>query len=209
MLYSGSYFYPPRTEARISYDDNVVLAQWRSYADVIAQYKINGQRNLIKVSPDRKIEFWNRHKERQKYVIPDHIKNYILHISAVGFWTVWDSELVHYKTKTIKNLVYIFDCLVWKSKHLIGMTYGDRYKLLPHNFASLDSIGAGNNVVVAQNYGSNDWNCMWTEAQKYDWCEGLVVKRTGSSSRLTYGGYPLNNSSFMCRVRKPGKNMPF
>lgn len=209
--YNGLYFYPPRTESKIPYQDSAVMRMWRGYSDSIAQYKLNGNRNVIKVSPDRRVEFWNRHAEMQKYEIPTPIRDNILAISPVGHWTVWDTELLHTKTKNVKNVVYVFDCLVWESKHLAGKTYGERYNIcqerLNGRFFPFTKVESG--VYLAENINVADWDDAWATAKKYDFVEGLVLKRTGAASILTYGGTKVNNSGFMCRCRKYGKNLMF
>ena len=207
-LYNGLYFYPPRTESKIPYTESPVMSMWRGYTDSVAQYKLNGNRNLVKVSPEGTVEFWNRHNEKQKYVIPAPIRDFFLGISLPGKWTVWDSELLHTKTKNVKDVVYVFDCLVWDSQHLIGKTYEERHRIVRERIPSIMSfIRPVTGVYSAENIPVAYWDIAWETAKAFDFVEGLVLKRSGGI--LEFGSAKVNNSGFMCRVRKPHKNAMF
>lgn len=230
------YIYPPRPEAVVELGD-LAAQSWASDADSIAQFKLNGTRNLIVVHPDRSVRFWTRKKVKdlppkyqpanvpltepveQKYAIPTPMKDAILAMAPAGHWTIFDSELLHFKTVNVKNTLYLFDVLVWESQHLIGMSYAKRYgilhslmgdRFLPLSDATSDeargrALGE-NNLYIARNVIPASWGEAWNDAQKYDFIEGLVLKRTGGVSRLESGNVSLNNSSWMCKMRKPHKN---
>jgi ATP-dependent DNA ligase len=189
------------------------MTMWRKkFNDSVAQFKLNGNRNIVKVSPDRKIEFWNRHKERQQYVIPDKMRAQILDISPVGHWTVWDTELLHTKTKDVKNVLYFFDCLVWESQHLLGWTYVERFGLVQariDKFIPMQASEVKDHIYIAQNIPESGWDTAWADAKSCSYVEGLVLKRTGGSSRLALGDREDNNGGFMTRIRKYSKNMNF
>lgn len=215
-MFNGQYVFPPRTKTAIPFYHNgqisEVLNYWMSQTRVWAQYKLNGTRNLIYVSPSGEIRFWNRHKELQKYDIPQAMEQLITDKSPKGKWTVWDSELLHYKTVQIKNLVYLYDVLVFNGVQLLDVTYENRYKIITDQFGPryLPLIGPLNDYIyVAQNFLPNDWKHCWEAIKKIDWIEGLVLKRYDYSSRLQPGFREVNNESFMCRVRKPHKNYLF
>lgn len=215
MIYSGEYLFPPRTNSKIPYD-SVALKLWKSYTDSICQLKLNGNRNLIQVAPDRSVKFWNRHKNLQQYAIPNNIKESILNISPAGVWTCWDSELLEFKTTQVKDLVYIYDCLVWGSKFLMGRTYYDRYSICEDslwgvygNKRYLDIDNPVSGVYLAENFTVDKWDNLWDKLQNYNYIEGLVLKRLDSASKLEPCSSKVNNSGFMCRVRKPCKNLLF
>jgi len=214
------FIYPPRCETKIPYEiDSPVLKMWKGFPDAIAQYKLNGNRNVIYVSPSGDIEFWNRHQERQKYIIPDVMAAQIRKFSPLGHWTIWDTELLHTRTKHIKNTLYFYDCLVWESQYLIGQTYSERFsivqKCLGDRFAPLDSNMFIDNIYIARNIPVSGWDLAAKETKIQemmvgkDFCEGLVFKRTGNISRLAYGYQEVNNGGFMCKTRKPTKNSQF
>jgi hypothetical protein len=94
---------------------------------------------------------------------------------------------------------------------LYGKTYGERYAICENALkeSALLFTKPEQGLYLAHNISVADWDVSWAEAKRYSFCEGLVLKRTGQSSQLTYGASPVNNSGFMCRVRKHGKNMTF
>lgn len=230
------WFYPPRPESVVEVGD-IAYNSWASESDAIGQLKLNGTRNMIFVSPEREIRFWTRKRNKdlspkyqdpnlpleapieQKYVIPDVMKRNLLAMTPAGHWTVFDTELLHFKTEHVKNTLYFFDVLVWESQHLIGKTYTVRYKIIhrllgdvfvPLNAARTEEQrGAAlgqNNFFIAQNFSPTEWGNVWERVQPYNFVEGLVLKRTSGASRLEAGHAMKNNSSWMCKLRKPHKN---
>lgn len=192
---------------------------WMKIKGVKAQLKLNGNRNLIYVDPEGTIQFWNRHQEKQKYVIPVAMVDEILRISPKGVWTVWDSELMNFKTKGIKDMVYLYDCLVWKNEWLVGREYGDRLDIVQRNVGPIylpddfDDAKIDRPLYVAKNYEPSEWTGVWDQLTalwkanpETPWIEGLVAKRFDATSRLEKGLEEYNNSSFMCRFRRPHKN---
>lgn len=226
-----SWFWPPRTDSRVKFKDEVVMPLWRGFPDVTAQFKLDGNRNMIAVSPEGDVTFWNRQLDddkqpyQHKYTIQSALRDKILSIAPKGFWTVLDSELMHTKTTMVKNTVYLYDVLVWKSEHLLDISYGARYAIIAGlGLPTLpvltdldakdtqDERGAllgQNNIFLAQNMPADQWDLAWKIAKRNDFIEGLVIKRTGAISRLEPGYQEYNNSSFMLRVRKPKKNYQF
>lgn len=226
--YDGYNFYCPRTKSKIPYKPSPVLDMWKRYKDAVMQIKLNGNRNIIKVTPNRDIEFWRRRREednefnRQEYTIPDTMREQILAISPPDVWTVWDTELLNAKTKHVKNVVYFFDCLVWESQHLLDVPYVERFahcqRALGEAYVPMVPAQITGQLYIAQNFTVDQWDSTWLaakETRQYapsesaDFCEGVVLKRTGDSSRLKFGDVIVNNSGFMCRIRKYTKNSNF
>lgn len=215
MKYNGLYFYPPRTESCIPFGGDLYKV-WCGY-NSIGQYKLNGTRNIIRVSPNGDVDFWNRHNERQNYKIPSDYKQYLSYICPKGYWTVLDSELLHFKTVGIKNLIYIFDCLVWKSEYLYRVNYEKRYSYCSGLLNVLLSIQSGEKyfslgntkagIYLARNYSNTEWDNMWEGCKGYDYCEGLVLKRNDIG--LLHSTGVINNDSFMVKVRRGSKNKVF
>ena len=219
MQYNGNYIYPPRTKMTsalfVSHKAKNGLTPmakvWSRFKNTQAQLKLNGNRNLIKVSPKGEIEFWNRHAERQqKYTIPPAMEAEIRRISPSGVWTVWDSELMNFKTKEIKDVVYMYDVLVWQGEYLFGKTYGERYELLKsqigEHYIPFDYSAIDRPMYLAQNFAPDEWPNLWETLREIPWIEGLVAKRFDNVSALEPGNHEYNNSGFMMRFRKPHKN---
>jgi len=237
-MFDAKSLYPPRTKMKTPFYAPFspfrsklapIVEVWQKYPDVIAQYKLDGNRNVIHVTPDRKITMWNRGDgqhtpEIQKYAVPDTMREEILAISPEGHYTVWDTELMHFKTTGIKNTLYFYDVLVWHSEQLLGKTYAERYKILQQEVACFKGCGdegrylvpdadylnksasEGKHIWLAMSEKSDRWEDAWNFAKGKPWIEGLVLKQTGYLSKLQPGTQEINNNGFMCRVRKPKKN---
>lgn len=234
--FKGRWFYPPRPESVVAVGD-MAFKSWAAEPDAVGQLKLNGTRNMIFVSPEREVRFWTRKRVKdlpskyqpanteptdpveQKYMIPDVMKRKLLAMAPNGHWTVFDTELLHFKTEHIKNTLYFYDVLVWESQHLIDVSYAKRYAIIqqllgdafvPLNEARTElqrcaALGQ-NNFFIAQNFQPDEWVNVWNRIQPYDFVEGLVLKRTAGVSRLELGHSVKNNSSWMCKLRKPHKN---
>ncbi len=214
------YFYPPRTEMKVEPTSGLVLPMWEKFPDAIGQFKLNGTRNMLYIYPDGRIECWNRGGKGKQ---PTQQKQYDLTLAQAaqiallglprGKFHVLDGELLHSKTKNVKDILYMFDMLVFNGEHLIGQSYGARYSILqnlmmtagltyfPADFAPKDG-----RMYLAENFPANRWDWMWQTAQNIEFCEGMVLKRSGPISALEYGFREINNAGFMLRVRKPTKN---
>lgn len=216
------YLYPPRPASKIPFDlKSPVLQAWAKQTDVLGQIKGNGSRNIIFIDPDDRIQMWGRHKELHKSFTPP--ESMLAAVRALpypkGTWNVLDSELLHLKTTTIKNTLYLYDVLVWKGEYLLGQTYAERYahiqawNLPPFPLDKMPRIN--DRIMAAQNYTPDQWGEV---AKVIDFrkpllpgeaLEGLVLKRAGNSSALKPGFIVENNGSWMCRIRKPHKNAQF
>jgi ATP-dependent DNA ligase len=139
------------------------------------------------------------------------MREFILDNTPKGNFTVYNAEVIHQKTRTIKDVLYVFDVLVWDGYNLIGNTYGQRYSIFEKFISQTlepDRTPIPGSVMRARNIPANRWNDSWESVQDIDWIEGLVLKRTGGVSVLRYGTSEVNNDGFMLRVRKPSKNSP-
>lgn len=217
------YLFPPRTEMKIPPGPGGVRKIWEGFPDALAQFKMDGTRNLMYVFPDQHVECWNRHEEKQKqYTLTPSMAKQVRALNLpAGKFHVLDGELIHAKTKNIKDVMYMFDILVFDGEYLIGENYITRYNLLaslmkgtgsklwsetyfPSDFSPIEG-----RMYLAENYPATKWEWMWQVAQSVDFCEGMVLKRTGPVSALTTGYRQINNDGFMLRVRKPKKNYKF
>lgn len=216
--FDGKWFYPPRTRNTCPYKPGPLLNMWRKFPDVMAQEKWNGDRNEIIISPTRQVQMWTRtpdddgHPVRQKYDIPEPMRQKVLALAPEGFWTVFDTELVHKRVADgPKNTLYFYDVLVWKDQHLIDSTYLERWNIL-HGlmgdaYATIEGSDAeavkalgDNNLYLARNIPPAEWDSAWEKVQRYTFLEGFVLKR--GNGRLEISGREHNNSGWMLRMRK-------
>jgi hypothetical protein len=189
-----------------------VRQAWEKLPDVIAQFKLNGTRNMFYIFPDGRVECWGRDREKQKlYTLTPKMAEQIRSLGlTAGKFHVIDGELLHSKTKTVKDVSYVFDILVHDGVYLLGLTYRERYEILhrlikgryfPQDFSPKEG-----EMYLAENHPVEKWGWMWEMALRVDYCEGIFMKRLDVTSSLEVGYQVLNNSGAMCRVRKPHKN---
>jgi len=185
---------------------------------------MNGVNTQLKVFPDQTIELWTRHKidehgresssgtpqKVKNYVLPKALRDEVISLTPSGVFAIYNVELMHAKTQMVKNVLYFFDVLVWKSQHLIGMTYGERHKLLQNVLGDrpmpIHDAKLSDALYLAGNMAPAKWDSAWQSVKDSPYCEGLVLKRTGSISALQVGLSQVNNGGFMVRIRKPMKN---
>lgn len=169
---------------------------------------MNGTNSMVVVHPDRTIKIWGRQKELVKnYQLPAPLRDEILSFTPAGTFSIYNAELLHTKITATKHILYFFDTLVYDGQHLIGISYEKRhqiiYEKLKGRHIPLGNI-QNNQLYVAHNIPSTDWDHAWQVAQSFEACEGLIIK--DKEARLALPLRPINNSSFMCRVRKATKN---
>lgn len=124
------YVFPPRPQSAIPLMDACLFADlgWE------AQLKFNGARCLVKFTSSGGVELWNRHGERfRTYTAPDWLLDQLQQVHRrLGLnphsWSLLDGELIDFKHCAIRDTVALWDILVRDGQHLLGTTYGDRYK---------------------------------------------------------------------------------
>lgn len=121
------YLYPPRPEFALTYD----RIPYYESDGWVGQYKKNGTCTIIAMSPEGEFHAMNRHAENHKaWNLTDHIKEFLKRTLPKNGWTVLVAEILHSKTPTIKDTIYIHDIIVAGSKQLVGTTFGERQKIL-------------------------------------------------------------------------------
>lgn len=206
-----TYLYPPRPTTAVEYlGDTYQGLKSRNW---ITQFKLNGSRNMIYISPDGDIEFWNRHGERPRnYTPPDWLLDELReHVSwGAGKWTVIDGELLHLKHASVKNTLYLFDILVLNSELLLYQDYAIRYEKLINILSPLgyDDIASrvSEHIWVANNILPADWDNYWSLTQN-PIIEGFVFKNPKGVLKPMFTAK--NNSDWMVRCRKSTKSYAF
>lgn len=201
------FLYPPRPENIIMPGVLGVFEKKR----YIAQIKKNGTGSILAVSPDKQFFHMTRHGvPHRQWNTPDEIMDpfYLL----PKRWYYFCFELLHSKTKHIKNTMYIHDLLVANSNYLVGFKYIDRYNLL-HN---LFRIGGScpqydmvtDNVLIANNYNIGFEKVF--EDLENDEDEGLVLKDPQEDLRLCTKEASNSSWQVKCRIieyNKKHKNL--
>ncbi len=129
------YIFPPRAQDSIPLEEAKYFAKMGWYA----QLKYNDTRCLFKYCANGKIELWTRHAERiRNYNAPDWLMEQLetlrdrLHM-APNSWTLLDGGVLDTKHVAIKDVLVIWDILVYNGTHLLGSTYRSRYDFLFEN----------------------------------------------------------------------------
>jgi len=214
-IYNGNIFYPPRPETSLSPEK---LADYEG--KWLAQRKFNGTRTMIEFAPSG-IKLWTRHKEEHKAYKPSPAM-----AECLAMWHdvmgkdarhIIDGELLHNKTRNIKDVFVAFDVLVFDDQYLVGTKYLERYDHL-----STELMGgefeweevSGNHLALqfvpglwlAENFYAN-FHAEYERHINLDEIEGLVLKK--ASAELDYGFKMNNNGSWLLRCRKPSKNYKY
>ena len=96
-----------------------------------AQYKKNGTNTIIGISPDKQFHTATRHNtEHKAWHITDYIKEQLTVLFPDKGWIVLCAEIMHSKTPTIKDTIFIHDLLVWESEMLLNSTFAERQLIL-------------------------------------------------------------------------------
>jgi hypothetical protein len=210
------FLYPPRAEHVVT-SDMLPMYEQRGW---VYQYKKNGTSTTITIDPDGNVRFMTRHGDvHRAWVCPTWLQVALLQYVPAKRWTMLVAELMHSKTPTIKDTLYIYDVIVYQSQHLIGYTLNERLKILDGVFPRTEDEAD----VVNINWQRSHWviqNGIWlaktftqgaSEAfhgiknPKID--EGLVVK--DPKSKLKWCNKATANEAWQVKVRYPTKNFQF
>lgn len=153
----------------------------------VGELKWNGDNVLIYTSGP---EFWNRHKARHRYAPPPEVLQELA--EAFPSDSIINAELVHYKTKDIKDLLVVHSVLAWKGKPLSGKSWGYARELL-------EGCSYGKHVVLSETFTKGFWERFQQADGKV--IEGIVLKDPAGLIRLSTS--KLADVSWMCKIRKP------
>jgi len=218
MLRPTRVLFPPRPKGKM--DPLLELDNYDKQGTYIAQRKYNGTRTLVWIPPEQdRIVLYDRYGEVNNYQFAPNIQKEILsslRLEKIEYW--FDGELLHYKTKNIKDTLVLFDIL-WAGKFLFGMNQMKRIELLNWTIAA-------NNLRVGESYPKNelgdqvcpgvilseifvgDFMKRYEESFDLDWCEGLVLRQ--KDSILDCACAKIDDTvKWQKRCRKPHKNYAF
>lgn len=116
------FFYPPQP-TRL-WPNAPFLAQLYSSDKWDAEIKYNGWRILVFI--DNGLRLFNRHGT----IIDIDAKVFLDCFKGLPNHTVFDGELVHFRTKDTKNTIILWDCMFWKGTDLRKQPLRERRKYL-------------------------------------------------------------------------------
>lgn len=214
--YSGKIMYPPRPHISIP---PKTLESYEKKG-FIGQLKFNGTRTLVELVPGGEIKLWTRHREPHKaYKLSDGLRKNLMELHEsfdCKEYIVIDGELMHNKTKGLKNTFIAFDLLVHEGNYLIGVPMLERYQHLaemlgePNNWEDTTgkkiAIRVREHLWLAETF-MFDLKSNFNRAIEMDEIEGLVLKKPNAV--LEYGHSEKNNTKWQLRCRKPHKNYQY
>ncbi len=173
----------------------------------IAQPKLNGEYNIVAVTPERNLISSKRDgKKHVRWAFDEASAKAFKAIPGKG-WYVFCCELLHNKTPHIKNVNYIHDILAFNSEQLDTTTYPERHALLRGLFPTIGKSDQGYHIINDNLWLADiflkDFNSLYLKLTYAPECEGLVLKNV--STRLSFE----DPSKGMVKCRKPTKNYGF
>jgi len=224
--------YPPRPKLSIP-PDKIQDYEDKGY---VGQLKFNGTRTLVEIRPGGNISLWTRHREPHKaYALSQAMKTDLLdlynHNMDSTKTVVFDGELMHSKTKGLKDTLILFDILVCDSNYFIGMPMLQRSLILDdvcgnpnkHETETGRKIASQARIFFLdekENVKFRYLDRVWlaetfcfnlTDVYKsridMEEIEGLVLKKP--MAPLDRGFSENNNGDWLIRCRKEHKNYAF
>lgn len=116
------YVYPPRPKSRMHPTENE-LGKYEATGKWIVQPKFNGSRNLIHITPEGKVIFWNRHREHPKTLpVTTSLVSQVLSLNIEKGKEYWLDGEAMTKTTTpeTKNKIILYDVLMAGGKYLFN-----------------------------------------------------------------------------------------
>jgi hypothetical protein len=179
------------------------LNQLEASGKYIAEQKWNGDNCLIYTGS--KPEFWNRTHTQLKYRPTEDV---LKELRVFPKDCVINAELIHNKTKTIKDLLICHCVMIWKGNPLIGKTWGDSRKILedlPLPLTIAKQFNYANHVLLSRIWTEGFWDLF--QLADGENIEGIILKNP--KGKLVFSLSPLTDVPWMLKVRKPCKKYNF
>lgn len=145
--------------------------------------------------------FWNRHKEVLKYYpCPELLEE--LHSFRIPNGTHIDAELLHHKTKLIKNFIYVYDIYLYKGEEVLE-TLEVRRKMIEDIFG-----GQYKHFQLSEIYPDKFEELFNSDLiQKNPENEGLVMK--SKHGKIQWSLKTCLDVGWQIKVRKPSGSYHF
>ena len=196
-----TYLYPPRPDKKIP----IPLLQFYEKRGYVAQLKKNGTCTVIFARGDEVI-FKTRHNDDHAAWSP--LKSHVEFFAGRSDkWNVYAAELLHSKTPTIKNHLYIFDKLVHEGQQLVGVSFTERQRILHSQWVGNRVHGRiciTDFVSLAENF-TKGFAELYKKLGPED--EGLVLKDPNAT--LVNCVREGSNGAWQCKCRIGHKNYSF
>jgi hypothetical protein len=205
---TGQFLFPPRPEHVIT-SDMLGFYQSRGW---VAQYKKNGTCTIIIIDPIGDVKFVTRHgKPHRAWSCPEKLKKTLSVLAPQKRWTVLVAEVLHSKTPTIKDTIYIHDIIVHQNVHLVGSSFAERQKILdwiiPQKGIEAYSHWEFEPGIWRAKNLSEGFEKAWVSIWNPKIDEGFVLKNPDAT--LKWCVRENSNSDWLVKVRYPTKNYQF
>jgi len=157
----------------------------------IAEVKKNGWRCLVEKSAG-KVVLWTRHGTQ----IPEPVPELRESLRGLPDDTVLDGEFVHYRTRTVKGALYLFDILSLEGEPLVNLPLSERRKALESVLSGIHTVELARQVRVGK-------KMLYSESIEGDENEGIVLKRL--DSRYPASETRCLQNPFWLKVKKPNQ----
>lgn len=158
----------------------------------LAEQKFNGDNCYLFTDT---MEFWNRHREQHRYTPPPEVMD---ELQRLPKGSCINLELMHYKTKTVKDTLMVHCIMIHKNKPLVGKTWGEARKIL-------EDFQYGDHVKLSRVWESG-FSDLYQQADG-PIIEGLVLK--DPKGKLVFSTTPIKDVNWMKKVRVSCKKYPF
>jgi hypothetical protein len=216
------YFFPPRPEVKISFDNITTYDNGNYYAQV----KGNGSAVVLQIEQDGSYDLWNR--ENQKYTKANGNVNFAaLYRGTIGRITICGEYLdknLDGENGNQNHTLIIWDILEYEGDYLLGKTVDERLTLLAaiyqtssltvnakgqlERYKFILPIAANPNCFLVRTWmPANIFQKIWLEATPIPVYEGLVFKKINAP--LEPGFSIVNNTGWQAKCRKVTKNYRF
>jgi len=202
------YLYPPRPEHVVT-SDLLRLYEGRGW---VAQYKKNGTCVTVTIAPEGKVTVCDRRGGVLKsWQCTARLKDILRAQVPAQRWTMLVAELMHSKTPTIKDTLYIRDIIVYQDTHLIGTTFTERQLILdalfPREGAESYSHWQLTEGVWRAKVLTSGFEALFLSIKQPKIDEGLVL--FDPNGKLKWCVKPTSNESWQVKCRHPTKNYQF
>lgn len=159
----------------------------------VAEQKWNGDNCLIYTD---EMQLWNRHKALLHYRPMPEVA---AELERLPKGSIVNAELVHTKTKTVKDLFVVHCVMAWEGQLLSGKTWGDSRRIL-------EAWGGwGRHLTLSRVWTAGYWDLY--QAADGAVIEGIVLK--DPKGRLVFSTTPIPDVPWMLKVRKASKKYQF
>ena len=207
------YLYPPRPVGKTP---PATLARFEKLGTWAIQLKFNGTRTVIQITPDGKVNFFNRHNSEHKQFVPSRaIIAEVLSLDLPRGKEHWlDGELLNNKTtdSRYKERIVIFDVLMFDGKYFFGgPSQMVRLEILRKICRCPKVVEPANGIALvitehlwmAETW-EKDFVAHFNQFIHTDEIEGLVLRQ--KSSVIDHVGTREYDVDWLVRCRKPHKS---